>query len=405
MLDWNTLSLKLDSLVVFHGLEQQPVFSAYQGFLRALDGSESQRVRAYCALTEVVYRKGFDLSLVLLEELCQDENLYLSALAAHGEPAPLLTDRALQELFILQELVELRCQDLQEAVRTALPLPRFSVSSVDLSAVYHERAAAVSTQGWGIFAKHTMFYVQDGTITPASPADDTSFSSLSCYEEQRQQLLDNTKALLAGLPAANTLLYGDAGTGKSSSVKAVVNSLASQGLRLIELQKHQLRELPRLMAQLEAFPLKFILFLDDLSFQQRDDDFNALKAALEGSSCAKAKNVAIYATSNRRHLVREAFSDREGDDIHLQDTLQETLSLSARFGATILFSVPGKELYLQIVHDLAQDAALVIDQAVLDAEAERFARERYGRSPRAARQLVDALLASAGIQDSEACST
>lgn len=397
MLDWKTFSLKLDTLVVFHGLEEQPVFSAFQGFLRALDGPEGQRVRAYCALAEAVYRKGFDLSTALLEEICQDENLYLSTLAADQEIPPLLKNRTEQELSILQELVQLSCEDLQEAVRTAIPIPLFSASSLDLPTVYHERAAAVSTQGWGIFAKHTMFYVQDGIITPASPADETSLAALSGYEDQRQQLLQNTKALLADLPAANTLLYGDAGTGKSSSVKAVVNSLASRGLRLIELQKHQLRELPRLMSQLQTYPLKFILFLDDLSFQQRDDDFNALKAALEGSSCARAKNVAIYATSNRRHLVKESFTDREGDDVHLQDTLQETLSLSARFGLTILFSVPGKDLYLQIVHDLAQSAALPIDQTTLDAEAERFARERCGRSPRVARQLIDALVASTGL--------
>ena len=393
-MNWETIALRLDALVVFRGLLNREVLSSFLSLAQTLEEPEKQRIQAYCTFVHAVYQHGFDFSAALLEDAVQDENLYLHLLAQGRELPPELTACVEQELELLNEVAQLTCDDLRAAVNSTVPLPMFSSSVFSFPAAYHQRTANVQKQGWGIFAQNTMFYLLDGEITPARPADTTTLESLSGYTDQRQQVLDNTRALLHGLPAANVLLYGDAGTGKSSSVKAVANSLVAEGLRLIELQKNQLRFLPRLMESLQHNPLKFILFIDDLSFQSNDDDFNALKAALEGSSCAQAENVVIYATSNRRHLVRECFSDREGDDIHRQNTIQETLSLSDRFGLSILFSSPEKALYLQIVHALAGQKGISMEEEKLDFLAERFAREKGGRSPRAAEQFTDHLLAA-----------
>ena len=218
-----------------------------------------------------------------------------------------------------------------------------------------------------------------------------------CIFRERRIVLDNAKALLMGKPAANILLTGDAGTGKSSTVKAVVNELRRNGLRLIEIRKDQLRAIPKLLDELSDNPLKFVLFIDDLSFLKDDDNFNALKAVLEGSVTAKSANVAIYATSNRRHIIKEKFSDREGDDIHRNDTMQELISLSERFGIHVSFSRPSREIYLHIVRHLVQESGLEIQEKELDARAERFALERGGRSARLARQLVDGMLSDSTV--------
>ena len=212
------------------------------------------------------------------------------------------------------------------------------------------------------------------------------------YERERQIIIDNTKALLDGKPAANILLTGDAGTGKSSTVKAVTNALWKEGLRIIEIRKDQLRAIPKILDELSENPLKFVLFIDDLSFIKDDDSFNALKAVLEGSVTAKSGNVVIYATSNRRHIIKEKFSEREGDDIHRNDTVQELVSLSERFGIHITFSKPDKKTFLHIVHHLAQENGIDMPESELDLLAERFALERGSRSARLARQFIDGLL-------------
>jgi predicted AAA+ superfamily ATPase len=212
-------------------------------------------------------------------------------------------------------------------------------------------------------------------------------ASLTGYEKEREKLVANTLAFWQNKPVANALLYGDAGTGKSSTVKAIVNEFSDKGLRLVEVRKGDLLEIPRIAEHLAGNPLKFILFIDDLSFSQGNEEIGALKAILEGSVSAKAANVAIYASSNRRHLVKETFSERSGDDIHLNETIEEQASLSERFGLSILFSKPNKDKYLQIVHALAREYR--IDEIEnLELLAEQYAMERGGRSGRAARQFV-----------------
>ena len=210
-------------------------------------------------------------------------------------------------------------------------------------------------------------------------------------------VVNNTLTLLSGKPAANVLLYGDAGTGKSSTVKAIINEYQTKGLRLIEISKRQVADIPVVIEKLRKNPLKFILFIDDLSFSQENDDLYELKAALEGSVSAKSANVAIYATSNRRHLIKETFSDRQGDDVHRNETMQEMWSLSDRFGLRVGFMAPNKDLYLKIVHELKDMYKVHISDEELDLLAEQYAIG--GRSPRVARQFIEHLKSIEGDED------
>lgn len=240
-----------------------------------------------------------------------------------------------------------------------------------------------------------MFYIDDsGAVAPVSSPDTITLDELVDYKSQQDAIIANTTALLNSKPAANILLTGDAGTGKSSTIKAVVNKYYTEGLRIIEVRKDQMRYIPKILDSLARNPLKFILFIDDLSFLSDDDSFNALKAVLEGSVSARSKNVVIYATSNRRHIIRENFSDREGDEIHRNDAMQEMVSLSNRFGLHITFSRPDKATYLNIVSSLARQHNLNVSEEKLTAGAERFALQRGGRSARLARQYIDFIISA-----------
>ena len=226
---------------------------------------------------------------------------------------------------------------------------------------------------------------------PVKNVDPKTIDQLYGYQRERGMVLDNTKALAEGKAAVNVLLYGDAGTGKSSTIKACANAYYDKGVRLVEFDKSQLTEIPMVMDQLYQSPLKFIFFIDDLSFSQDDDSFCQLKAILEGNIASYARNVVIYATSNRRHLIRESMESRMGNDLHLNDTLQETMSLSARFGLTITFSKPEKDLYLEIVSCLAKEYGVEMEQEELFRRAEAFAIRASGRSPRTAKQFIQRL--------------
>jgi len=257
-----------------------------------------------------------------------------------------------------------------------------------LAAYYHE-------YGWGIFTEYRAFRWQSGELVSIPHPDRVRLTELVGYEFQKVTLLNNTQSLLAGLPALNVLLYGTRGTGKSSLVKALLNEYGDRGLRLIEVSKSTLKDLPAIAEQLRDLPQKFIIFVDDLSFEEDDDDFKALKMVLEGNLTAKPQNVVVYATSNRRHLVREFFGDRPRpsvEEIHAWESVQEKLSFSDRFGLTLTFEAANQDKYLTIVHHLAALANITIYQAELDYEALQWATQHNGRSGRTARQFIDFLM-------------
>lgn len=244
------------------------------------------------------------------------------------------------------------------------------------------------SNGYGKFVENIAFTWRSNKLQPVTAIDPIALSDLKNYEIQRQQVVDNTESFITGNPANNVLLYGDRGTGKSSTVHAILNEYHNMGLRMIEIPKSAVSQLGVIREEIAGSPLKFIIYIDDLSFDSNDTSFSELKAALEGSLSGKQPNTLIYATSNRRHLIKENFSDRQ-NEMNLNDIMQEQLSLSDRFGLTITFLNPDKNNYLEIVEKICDDRKLDVDKEHLFAQAEKWAIKRGGRSPRCAKQFVD----------------
>ena len=392
----SALNIRLRSLSIFRALLDDPVVAALSRYLDKLGREDvAEAVSGYAAFVSALYgTEKRTLAGYIQSIVNNDENAYIRLIGRGQEPWPEMAETVKDELDTLQAVADLTPEALRVGLEWSGKLPGFAVKSVDIPTGYYERIANIGQFGYGIYAKYHMFYINpDNKIVPVRNPDQTRLESLIDYKREQQIILDNTQALLDGKPAANILLTGDAGTGKSSTVKAVVNELHHKGLRILEVRKEQLHEIPGILDELNSNPLKFILFIDDLSFQRDDDNFSALKAILEGSVSARSKNVVIYATSNRRHLVKENFSSREGDDVHRNDTLQEMISLSERFGIQITFQKPNKATYLDIVHHLAKQRGVEMDEKELDMKAEAFALNRGGRSARAATQFIDGLVA------------
>ena len=400
--EWNA---RLHGLVVFRSLLDDPVVAKLLDLTDRMEagapgyGPVCDAVAQFeAALFEHTTNWGSYLSAAVLEAetVCVRQ-------AASGTLAPALQTALDSELAFLQALCGLTLDELLAAAGSATGqaqelafLPRWETSGIDLPAAYAQRMSEVGKKGYGMFAKHHVFTVENGQLVPVKYPDPQRLSELPGYEKEREKVIANTKALLAGMPANNVLLYGDAGTGKSSAVKAIANEFAPEGLRLVEVKKNQLYQIPDLMDKLAANPLKFILFIDDLSFTANDDNFAALKAILEGSVGGRAKNIAVYATSNRRHLIKETLTDRTGDDIHEADTRQELMSLSARFGLMVTFQRPEKARFETILAELAKQHGIDMPMDQLLVKAEAFAIRAGGRSPRVAKQFIEQC--EAGVQ-------
>lgn len=382
------------SSAVFRGVLTSPVFTLFGGYCLSEGKPAWERMNAYAEWVAELYRLGGDLNEITKKLLLSDENVYIKAAAHREQASENVVKAASRELVIFSEFASLTPQDFAKDMGVEVTeLPAFDGQKEDFSALYAQRLQKADKYGYGIFSAGGMFRLSDqNEIEPIVSADKIGMGHFIGYEAERAKVVANTRAFVEGRPAANTLLCGDAGTGKSSTVKAIANDFFTEGVRLIELRKDQLRYLPSVMAKISGNPLKFIIFIDDLSFNQNNDDFSMLKAALEGSASATADNAVIYATSNRRHIVKESFGERDGDDVHRNDTLQETLSLSERFGLTVLFSKPDKKLYLTIVRELAKRYGVAMDEKELDIQAEAFALRKGSRSARAAEQFVDSLL-------------
>lgn len=251
--------------------------------------------------------------------------------------------------------------------------------------------------GVGKLGLHKAFRI-DGTVTPARIVPITNIAhvhldDLVGYEIAKKKLIDNTEAFVQGRPANNCLLFGDAGTGKSSSIKGILNQYYDQGLRIIEAYKHQFKDLNDIITQVKNRNYKFIIYMDDLSFEEFEIEYKYLKAVIEGGLEKKPDNILIYATSNRRHLVREKFSDKEErrDDLHSSDTVQEKLSLVARFGVSIFFCAPDKKQFQNIVKTLAERHQVEMPEEELLLEANKWELQHGGLSGRTAQQFIDYL--------------
>ncbi len=393
------LRVSLSSLTVFRGLLSDKVMNALGVYLASAiskSAGEHEKLAHYCDFVSALYEANGGNLTEYVDGLCgNSENVYVKAIGQKQTPAEHLVHSVKKELEILDRVAHLTSHDLTDVMEWNGYLPEFEISDKSINESYEMRVSNIGKYGYGKYARNRMFYInEEGEIVPVEHPDPIDFDSLVEYRLEREKVLDNTRALLDGKPAANILLTGDAGTGKSSTVKAVCNRMFGEGLRLIEVRQTQLTVIPRILDELSTNPLKFIMFIDDLSFLKDDDNFNVFKAVLEGSVSTKSQNVAIYATSNRRHIIKETFSGREGDEVHLNDTVQELISLSARFGMHISFSKPNKETYLKIVKTMAMSDGIELPDAELELLAERFALEKGGRSPRYARQFIDSLIAA-----------
>ena len=391
MSKYRDLLERCETLVIFKSLKEDEVVHALLETLAAAEDECSDSVSWYCEFVSLLYKHGDNLTKYILNLVLENENLYMLRRGSGEQTGELLDECLANELFLLEELAEISCEELTDSLDFDGFLPRYNTEKADFSKLYADRIHNIAKYGYGIYSQYHVFVIDNGKIVPVEYPDSISLSQLSGYERERGEVIDNTLALLAGKPANNVLLYGDCGTGKSSTVKAIANDYAKEGLRLIELKKKQLHEIPAIVEQISRNPLKFIIFIDDLSFTEDDDDFAALKAILEGSVSSTAANLCIYATSNRRHLVREAFSSREGDEVPRGDTMQELLSLSDRIGHTVTNVKPDKKLYLTVVESLAKQYDIKTPIEDVKQRAEAFALSRAGRSPRVAKQFIEYL--------------
>ncbi len=386
------------SLTTLRHMAKAPIFELTYNVMESFFKTAQDFCRAYGQLCGYIFEHK-DLSRLFYEELLYDNNIFadLSCKKSFSEIPEYIKNSVTFDLQVLEAVSSLTGDILIEEAVKAFPkesaflhtLPRFPNSAQlpvtnaqALYELYHQK-------GYGYFARATAFAVEKGEIVALTHADSIRLSDLKGYQRQKRAILSNTLSFLQGKLANHILLYGDKGTGKSSTVKAVVNEYAAQGLKIIELSMAQLKYFPKICEQAGASPFKFIIFLDDLTFQQENETFTALKAFIEGGVAGKPDNILIYATSNRRHLVKENMAERmTDDDVHIRDTMQTAASLSDRFGLEITFSVPDKGEYLDIVDSLAKEYGIDLEQKELHMLAERFALTRGGRSPRTARQFI-----------------
>ncbi len=348
----------------------------------------------------------------LVGRLLDDENPFTIS-AERGEMSPTLAEQARRDLRALREIFDLDGAMLLRMVEDAVPglsgawvpwrdpgraggeSPRHAIArklaaAEDWGDCAELLADHYARHGAGRFGRYRAFRWREDALRAVAEPDPVRLAELVGYGREREPLLRNTERFLAGLPAHHVLLYGLPGTGKSSTVKAVLNEYADRGLRLVEVAKEDLWALPRVLETLRGRGPRFVLFVDDLSFEEHEVEYKSLKALLEGSIERPPENVRVYATSNRRNLVRERFSERE-DDVHARDTLQEKLSLAARFGLRVTFPIPDQQRYLAIVTGLARQRGIKIPEGELVERATLWDRWHAGRSGRTARQFVDEL--------------
>ncbi len=440
----------IDELILYRNIAKEPLL---RDMTKVLSGVESgtpakeERDRFYSCmhgLTDLAVTYGFTGNLwqnYLTLLLVNDENVFSTSCEIRGITEGSLLTFAKHDFSIFMQLFDLDLAKAGQALDADFMEEVLQYDRGDAAGrVFNRRirdricelcvqlakdAAAQDTEqfaehmicfykdfGVGRFGLHKAFRVNETAqgvqIEPITNIAHVRLDDLVGYELQKKKLIDNTEAFVSGKPANNCLLFGDAGTGKSSSIKGILNMYYDRGLRMIELYKHQFQDLNDLIAQIKNRNYRFIIFMDDLSFEEYEVEYKYLKAVIEGGLEKKPENVLIYATSNRRHLVREQYSDNaEGDigqpsggihathgsDLHVSDTVQEKLSLSERFGVTIYFGSPDKKQFQEIVRTLAQRNHITMPRDELFQEANKWELSHGGLSGRTAQQFIDYLAA------------
>lgn len=408
MNDRNTVSLQLNSLTVYRSvLEDETVSRFARVFKCARSGDTDSFCEQYGAFLQSLSfaTASLDFSAHLQQLLLFDENAFSRAAAGKSkqDSYPALKKAAAFDLEAIVSVASIAAVQLKNALLesnngeqkeliTRLPeyVNQCDFFQAEAKSVLATLEAFHQQNGYGVFARFGAFRWDHSLIGIHNP-DPVRLSNLKSYEYERGLVAANTRDFVEGRGGGNMLLYGDRGTGKSSTIKALANEYRDSGLRIIEVTKDSIPSFPKIMEQLRDVPLQFILFLDDLSFSTDDAAFSALKSVLEGGVVARPENCRIYATSNRRHLVKETFSERsvDVDDVHAGDTKQEKLSLYDRFDQTVNFFAPDQAQYLAIIRAIAQEKSLEIPLEKLELGAVRWAIRAGGRSPRAAKQFIE----------------
>ena len=451
--------LLLDSMTVYRGILDDKLVRKLHNLLNYTNNeynSIEKVISLYSDFCFTLIRSGFySFKEYIIQSILLDENSfsYIAQVQRYEDITPLLKNAVGNDLRKLQLLCEISPTKLKEFAKSLLNSSKFEIhvienlaewevasekpdpgragfevrsaewekstftrmlkvfySSADWGGCVEALVKFHNSLGCGIFARYRAFVWEASgnscRFKGIDSMDPIKLSQLIGYEVERAEVIENTIQFLKGSPANNVLLYGDRGTGKSSTVKAILNEYFESGLRIIEVPKALLIDFPKIVKNLKNRNQKFIIFVDDLAFEDNEDSYTALKAVLEGGLENKPGNVLVYATSNRRHLIKEKFSDRFGlqshnkdEEVHAYDTIQEKLSLADRFGITVVFSSPDKERYLKIVEGIAENRGLKVDKEYLHSEALKWELWYNGRSPRTARQFVDWLEGS--VKDKE----
>ena len=392
---------EIDSIALFRGVKEKEPLKSLCDFLLKMEAGYTieEMIDSYGNFCGKLYelRADCDLSAAIWDALVDDMNPYLKyKIESVKYPdsvttmSTLLTLTAERELDLLTRIGNYTSYDFKNEMYYDGYLPDFRTSHIDLKERYMRMIDSLETKGYGVFARSNVFKIKDGKLHVVKHPDPIRVEELFCYSMQRNKVIDNTRAFCEGRTFADVLLYGDAGTGKSSAVKATARMFFEQGVRLVELPKAEIGRLPDIIEELTEIPLKFIVFIDDISFDADDDRIGSLKSVIEGAASGDRKNIVIYATSNRRHMIKETFSARE-NEIHSSDTIAEQMSLSERFGLRVLFDKPNKATYLEIVKNLLLLRNIKMDEEEMALKAEQFATRGGGRSARIARQFVDSL--------------
>lgn len=389
---WKTYAQRLCAVSAYRDMLELPAMRA----LRRLIGEMAKETPDGDALmnnyAEVFYQlqlAGHDsLGGYLWEHLRYDETPYGDAAgsAAANESLCAAARRDIETFGALAAMEgSFWLQDLAQIVGGAAGLlPQWRS---DATLTFEAVTQAYRDNGAGEYARHKAFIWADHTLLPVADPDFEEHELIG-YEEERKEVYDNTKALLAGHSVNNMLLYGAAGTGKSATVKSLLKVPEFGDLRIIEVDKQQLEDIPALIRRLAGLRQKFILFVDDLSFETADVGYSVLKTVLEGSIEKRPANVVIYATSNRRHLMRETFSERGDDEVNIRESIEERTALSERFGIRVLFRGLNKAQYLDMVQMLARQVGIEMDTEELNKKAVQWEREHASRTPRSAQQFI-----------------
>ena len=418
----------IDSLCIYNNLKEDCVLNKYRHLLEYLNGEKIDLGKAIHYYNDFVYElldksNGNSLKKYIIDKIFLDNNSFTKMIDINDFSNEYIINQVKYELKALEYICSINSADLKEIMIYKTKAIDFEDEiirnlmdfEVDANKEYNSykaidklKLSILNCDGWGESLENIIeFYKQYGTgifgeyrafvwenrdgdcyLRGIEAPDPVRLEELVGYEHQKKKIIENTKQFLSGYNANNLLLYGQRGTGKSSTVKAIINEYYKEGLRLIEVDKDKLVDFTKIIKILKNKNLKFIIFVDDLVFSEGDASYSALKTILEGGVENSPNNILIYATTNRKHLIKETFSER-GDEIHSMDSVEEKLSLSDRFGITVSFYSPDQKEYLAIIDGLAEARNLDVDMEYLHGEALKWTRQQASSSPRTAKQFMN----------------